>query len=114
MGCCARTGGCVTVDLSKIKPGDEVAIRAWVVTTILRGDYLDVRFTEADTGFSVETFGADAIVSHTPKALSVGDRVRSRHSDATVLAVHGDDVCIVFDTTGEMGIRPARMLERIP
>lgn len=68
----------MTVDLSKIRPGDEVTVRAVVHET--KGPYgddgtYDIRvlpssFTKA------QWVNPDAIVSHHPKALQPGDRAR--------------------------------------
>jgi hypothetical protein len=68
------------VDLSKIKPGDEIAVRATVRTLDPEmhhgGPGVEVGFCSGLRGWVRDT----AIVSHTPKALSVGDRVRPTFS----------------------------------
>jgi hypothetical protein len=78
----------MTIDISKIRPGDEVTVRA----TVQPVTSLSVRFTDGDflvriphqpgaayPGTLTETpVLAEAIVSHTPKALQPGDRVRCR------------------------------------
>lgn len=63
------------IDVSKIKPGDEVTIRAFVderaATPSDGRDFVSVRISG-----SLTIVRAMNIVSHTPKALAVGDRVR--------------------------------------
>jgi hypothetical protein len=85
----------VSVDLSKIKPGDEVTVRA--VVREIAGPFVrsdgkawDIKVRPHAFVHS-EWIEHDAIVTHTPKALSVGDRVRVKNSTAvrTVLALHG-------------------------
>lgn len=69
----------MTVDLSKIKPGDEVTVRCVVLNAQpdhdgdIKGD-----FGAGEDGDCPMHFKPDRIVSHTPKALAVGDRVKSR------------------------------------
>lgn len=58
------------VDLSKIKPGDEVTVRVRVARVAGCAVFVQIEPDEA------VCFSAGPIVSHTPKALTVGDRVR--------------------------------------
>lgn len=74
------------IDLSKIKPGDEVTVRGVVSDVADRydGERNRVRVDLAD-GEGYCYVGAGGIVSHTPKPLSVGDRVKKRTLDLDVL-----------------------------
>lgn len=64
------------IDLSKIRPGDEVAIRVTIdprnQAPFEPGDHIGVRAGGRDM-FSVPV---DLIVSHTPRALATGDAVK--------------------------------------
>lgn len=86
----------MTVDISKIRPGDEVTVRATVVD--LPGDHwnsfrLRYEHPEALRGEGLVNATHDipsrSIVSHTPKALSVGDRVQVNFAEGPIVAIHG-------------------------
>jgi hypothetical protein len=66
----------VTVDISKIKPGDEVTVRAVVHSTDGMSWGLCFKHHNGAWDGSVRHFvHPGCVVSHTPKALAVGDRV---------------------------------------
>lgn len=109
----------MTVDLSRIAPGDEVTLRMRVIAV---GARVTARFIEGGAVDRVFIVSAHEIVTHTPKALSVGDRVReTTHAGltATVLFADERDVVIRYDIEGG-GIHSgrtdswARTLERLP
>lgn len=104
----------MSVDLSKIKPGDEVTVRAVVkraadefgvlLCTTAGGDPDDFMAVEAE------------IVSHTPKALSVGDRVKAdgwKVAVFTVVAID-DGWAWIKDAKSSRLQLPLSDLERIP
>jgi hypothetical protein len=99
----------MTLDLSKVLPGDEVTAHYMVESPTPGGFYV-----RANRATQTTFLPAGYVTGHTPKALSVGDRVRSRNAEAEVLAMRGGDACIVFAGTDELALRPIRMLERIP
>lgn len=86
------------IDLTKVKPGDEVTVRA-VVKGIEHGQAL-VSF--APDGPTILALTQGMIEAHHPKTLSVGDRVRCpkfKANDATgeVLAVRNHQVWVQFE-----------------
>lgn len=75
----------MTVDISKIRPGDEVTVR-FIVTEIKDHDvFLSDRM---GSGPLVDA-PTDRIVSHTPKAPSVGDMVQVNFAEGPIVAIHG-------------------------
>lgn len=94
------------VDLSKIRPGDEVTVRA-VVSEHRYAENWGLHFqhvTGLYDGRARHYVHPDCIVSHTPKALAVGDRVRDgahpTATKATVLFADDRDVVIRTDEGG--------------
>lgn len=89
----------MSVDLSKIKPGDEVTVRG-VVTVVNKG--ITVQFPNSALGAELWVPDLD-IVSHTPKTLSVGDRVKGRdfgsRMTGQVLALDGPDAWVAWSET---------------
>jgi len=84
------------VDLSKIKPGDEVLVRGIVDRAYTHASGVPA-FTLRGIKRPTSTIDveAEAIVSHTPKALEVGDQVRGKapvgHAlGGSILAIDGD------------------------
>lgn len=83
----------MSVDLSKIKPGDEVTVR--VVVTAAGKNSLKVSVPGIENGL---WFDAAEIVSHTPKALSVGDRVRwTRYTQVADIPMRVGGVLLAVD-----------------
>lgn len=86
-------------DLSKIKPGDEVTVRL-VVNAVNENGVFAIR-PGWHPSESIRLDGMeDAIVSHTPKALQPGDRVRAaahvsgwrdKPHIGIIRAIEGDD-----------------------
>lgn len=67
----------MSVDLSKIKPGDEVTVRFVVHWAVNPNGMLAVIPGAAHVNHAGElVLNASAVVEHHPKALSVGDRVK--------------------------------------
>ena len=68
----------MSIDLSKIKSGDEVTVRCVVKSHGFAGSDLlhCTTWSEADEGGPTFMVCDSEIVSHTPKVLSVGDRVK--------------------------------------
>lgn len=120
------------VDISKIKPGDEVLVRMTAANDYRNGgaDYRGIRYLvcedpyedpsapELDRPFVVL---ATNIVSHTPKALTVGDRVVRKGDNPRIWEVtaaarptthNGTEVCIWSDDIGFLGVSPDE-LERV-
>jgi hypothetical protein len=85
-------------DLSKIKPGDEVTVR---VSVVIVGDDIKVAVPGISGGVWIS---ANAIVSHTPKALSVGDRVKLQSGgEGFIRAIVGERAWVdLVDDPGEM------------
>lgn len=73
----------MTIDISKIRPGDEVTVRAPVIDVGPSG-YV---WANLGGGYPAVLLDARTIVSHTPTALQPGDRVRSRALAAGVYEV---------------------------
>lgn len=90
----------MSVDLSKIKPGDEVTVRAVVLRNTakigVQGQWFMCWPDHHDATFYA--FPKD-IVSHTPKALAVGDRVKRRDANNPYAAK-----IIAIDRTGEWAV----------
>lgn len=99
------------VDLSKIKPGDTVTIEA-VVRDEPRS-YSDGKYVSVKAGVECFSFPCRSIVSHTPKALSVGDRVRVNGAEAAILAVHGGYAWVDLGTSTHPGTWGLSQLERV-
>lgn len=103
----------MTVDLSKVRPGDEVTVR-FKVKTAKTNDYRGLPYVVCDDPLEDPAEGPrelrdvavlwTRIVSHTPKALAVGDRVRDgahpTATKATVLFADDRDVVIRTDEGG--------------
>lgn len=89
------------IDLTKVKPGDEVTVRlTYDGDSVVAPESGWKRFSNS-AGQEVVIHSFD-IVTHTPKALSVGDRVRCpkfKANDATgeVLAVRNHQVWVQFE-----------------
>lgn len=80
------------IDLSKIKVGDEVLLRATVIdATPTCFGQIQVRLERGAMGLTGTRINVEHIVSHTPRALEVGDRVKMRGWAATLrlLCIHG-------------------------
>lgn len=109
----------MSVDISKIKPGDEVTV-LFTAGEPYRQPFIDrqdltVTFGE---GLNKVTFcvPASLVVSHTPRALKVGDVVRvPAHSDSVtgeVLAVDGQE-CWVRWRNGRRSTWGVDVVERV-
>lgn len=74
----APATGSALVDLSKIRPGDEVLVRRTVAG--LYSSQVNIGGENADTLLGTRPLwvSADQILAHTPKALEVGDRVKTK------------------------------------
>jgi hypothetical protein len=104
----------MSVDLSKIRPGDEVLVRGEAVET--PDGFATVRVAGCLHAISVPTL---AIVSHTPKALAVGDRVRIGAATpidfvwtgrkARLVAIDGEDAWLCDVDGNHMTIGLARL-----
>jgi len=83
----------MSVDLSKIKPGDEVTVRA-VVADCRDAENWGLHFEHIGGGARFFVHPA-AISTHAPKPLAVGDRARSSVGQAyIVMAVDGPYVWV--------------------
>lgn len=100
------------IDLSKIRPGDEIAIRATVTEAQRGNECWPVRATIDGISniagmFDGEfCFSPSAIASHTPKALAVGDRVKPSNfvgKPGSILAVDGDEAWVRW---GVLSVKP--------
>jgi hypothetical protein len=113
----------MTLDLSTLKPGDEVTVKVVVVRkddddsypvrVCARGDH---RPGATMLSNYVDIPVAD-IVSISPRPLEVGDRVRVRGHEsgtATLLAVDGDWCWAKYDHDGARSTSLLSDLERIP
>lgn len=96
----------MSVDVSKIKPGDEVLISAVVaqVSRIPTNWRVRVHLNGA-SDYSMDGDGNvrnEAIVSHTPKDIAVGDRVKIRHtsSGGDVIAIRPPEAWVEIDSGG--------------
>jgi hypothetical protein len=103
------------IDLSRIKPGDEVTVRAVVdsVRNFEGGAQLlvkveDWRRTPATTdAWSYVGINIDQLTDHTPTALSVGDRVKAIHAPVRaagfgiVRAIHEQRAWVERDDGGD-------------
>lgn len=105
----------MTIDISKIRPGDEVTVRVKVSGPRGGGWAIHPLQSPADS-FVL----GNAIVSHTPKELQPGDRVKSRFDGAEYEIVAGprqrkDGVIEVALWSDELGFLDARTehLERV-
>lgn len=82
----------MSVDISKIKSGDQVTVRGVVGENVADASShrVLVSFDGHSGGKSVFVRN-DTIISHTPRALAVGDRVRQRPNGqhGEVLGLHG-------------------------
>lgn len=112
----------MSVDLSKIKPGDEVTVRGVVdsVRDFVGGAELLVKFEDwrrqpdVRESWSYVGVNVDQLASHTPKALSVGDRVRGGGWRCTFTVVALDDGWAwLKDAEGSRVQEPISVLERI-
>lgn len=108
------------IDLSKIKPGDEVTIRGRAIRN--RHDdgktWVEVSFENGPARFHHFTgpIAAESIATHTPKALSVGDRVKVRgrpiHTEPVIIAID-DDWAWLKDIEGDRWHVRLSGLERV-
>jgi hypothetical protein len=71
-----------TIDLSKIRPGDEVTVRLRILGECVGG----WRVATSDGSAARFFVEADDIVSHTPKGLSVGDRALYGSTEFEIIA----------------------------
>lgn len=106
----------MSVDVSKIKVGDEVTVRA----TVRANDGSDDLPVCAAPVNSSSTdyewwFRPDDILSHTPKGFAVGDRVKVRGDEAEgeIKAVWADSAWVLFTTDNEPVTLPNSCLERL-
>jgi hypothetical protein len=98
----------MTVDISKIKPGDTVSIWGTVRTPPENG------FITVELGKSGDTvrhqFDAVEMASHTPKALAVGDRVRLSGTNiyngrlGEIAALEGEDAWVRLDDASHVTV----------
>jgi hypothetical protein len=113
----------MSVDLSKIKTGDEVLLRATADVNGLgelafrfRGELGQFDGSE-NYHYLDDEIPADAIVSHTPKAIGVGELVCKRldngelGNEGRVLAVEGESAWVLFWKTPQTV--PLSELERV-
>lgn len=87
------------IDLSKIKVGDEVLVRMTVKRAGFGPDYRGLYYVACKDPYDDDANPSrdvvpllSAIVSHTPKALAVGDRVTMRgwgKATLRLLCIHG-------------------------
>jgi hypothetical protein len=106
------------IDLSKIKPGDEVTVRA-VVSDAQHTENWGLHFKHlngAYDGACRHFVHPDCIVSHTPKALSVGDKVKAAEWPPSitleVLCIH-DGMAWLRDSGGSYVQSALSNLERV-
>lgn len=107
------------IDVSKIKLGDEVTVRAHAISGY--GDLLAVRVTQRGRLDPLHiTIPVSAIISHTPKALAVGERVKfaGNPNSITGEVIARDDrlAWVRWDGTSERydGLERLDLLERLP
>lgn len=75
------------IDLTKLQPGDEVTVRLHVVRVNVHTDSVWFHLTNDTCSHDVLT--AADILTHTPRALAVGDRVKHHdYGEHTLLATH--------------------------
>lgn len=72
----------MTVDITKIQPGDEITIRCRAYERRADGWVVRALSDAKDTYIKPEY-----IIGHAPKPLAVGDRVRSNQYGAVVLTI---------------------------
>lgn len=113
----------MSVDVSKIKAGDEVTVRG--VIYALRGDgrYADgdlaVEFpcTPGGTYHQGRQYGPvspSAILSHTPKGFAVGDRVKIRGTwPGEIIAMRADRAWVLRDDEHSPVTSPISDLDRL-
>lgn len=106
------------VDISKIKPGDTVLVRG-IVQRVGDADYRGLSYVVCKPLYNEErpVVLLEHIVSHTPNAIAVGDRVRSlswNTSDHTaeVLAIYRDRAWVKFSGDDGPDDMPLSDLER--
>lgn len=105
----------MSVDLTKIRPDDEVAVRAYI--SVVESDGVRIRFHPEAPGSMVH-LSPSAIVSHTPKALAVGDRVRLRNGfiqtiRGVIRALDAGEAWVRWDSSSVADIWQASDLERV-
>lgn len=90
----------MSVDVSKIKVGDEVMVRC-VVNDI--GALGSIGLSTVDENPDEFRAMPGAILSHTPKGFAVGDRVKVRGDEAEgeIKAVWADSAWVLFTTDNE-------------
>lgn len=85
----------MTVDISKIKVGDEVTVRGVCARAAYmvghRNDSIYIDFPAVTALANTAWIDADRIVSHTPRPVAIGDKVRERPNGqhGEVLGLHG-------------------------
>lgn len=108
------------LDISKIKPGDEVLLR-FVVSAAPSGvhwPHVEIDPSgQLDGGVSEGSYlsaGLAAIAGHTPKTLAVGDRVKYLGQVlGTIIAVDGPEAWVRFASDDERSTYRLSDLERV-
>lgn len=89
----------MTVDISKIKAGDEVTLRLMVTTVNPNGTWVALPHWHGSEAVNIsDEDNVSAVVEHHPKAPSVGDRVKHllKGDEGSVVSVEGSFVWVKF------------------